>query len=114
MAKHMIKHHPSEDAVTLYLERPVQRKMRCIGAVMDIKGASRDITTKRIYKQWTKLFEYACDGNGKTYICTDWLKFSNFLEWYKSEQASTGGSYMDTPRIDGIKIYSPKYSTLIG
>ena len=113
MAYHTIIKHLTEDAVTISFDRPHSRKSILLGADNDISTQTSTATLKPIYKRWSKMLQHVTDNTQTNYICTEWLTFSNFVKWHKKHQTDST-RFMCTPRIDGIKVFSPEYTTLVG
>lgn len=48
------------------------------------------------------------------YVCDEWLCFSNFLEWYKSQDNNDIGHFLDKDlKVLGNRIYSPDTCLLV-
>ncbi|QVJ07718.1 hypothetical protein S1R3Y_000009 [Vibrio phage vB_ValP_VA-RY-3] len=87
----------------------VTAKPKRLKAICDVDNINSDPLIKRAYKRWYKMIEACCETSREAYICEDWLKFSNYLKWYK-KRAIKATHKVVAERFNGNLIYSPAHT----
>lgn len=80
-------------------------------AVCDVNNIRSDLITNKAYRRWNKMIAVCCDIHRDAYICEDWLKFSNFLKWYRKHNLKADKKIV-AERHNGNLIYSPAHVSL--
>lgn len=86
-------------------------KPKRLKAVCDVDNIRSSTVVNKAYRRWHKMIDACCDASRDAYICEEWLKFSNFLKWYRKHNPKASKKIV-AERFNGNLIYSPAHVTL--